>query len=804
MDNSITTSVEATKTAAQCFHCGETLSAKTYRLADKTFCCEGCRMVYEILSANNLGNYYAYNDRPGSTRLKPVANFDYLDVEQVISELVDYRDERISIITLYIPAIHCSSCIWLLEHLYQLDGGIVKSRIDFLKKTVSITFRNENTSLKKVVEMLATIGYEPLISLQDMVKEKQADRSERRLVTKIAVAGFCFGNVMLLSFPDYFGMAAFEREYANFFGWLNLGFSLPVVFYSGRDYFSSAWTNLRAKRLNLDFPLALGIAVMFIRSIYEIVLQTGAGFVDTLCGLVFFLLVGKWMQQRTFHHISFERDYRSYFPVAVTALNEGVAVSKPLAALKTGDRIMVRSMEIIPADAMLLKGDAQVDFSFVTGESEPVSKVLGEVIYAGGRQLSGSIELEVIKPVSQSYLTQLWNNDAFVKTREGIRTFSDTASKYFSVVLLLVAFGSAGFWIYFGEPDKALAAFTAVLIIACPCALALSSPFTLAAAISIFDKNGFYLKNTAVVEELARIDTFVFDKTGTITSPDAASLSFSGQLSPLQQQMVCDLARNSGHPLSRELTRHLNKEALYNADHYTEKIGRGISGTINGNHVKLGSSAFLGLPLKNSPAGSSIHVMINDEYLGQFTIRQQWRRGFKSLVQNLGRWADLHLLSGDKSHEKSSLVPFFESASKLHFDQSPQDKLDYIAALQDKGKKVLMFGDGLNDSGALKQSDLGIAVTDNINNFSPGCDAVLDGASFEKIPAFVQQAKDAVKVIHMSFAISLAYNVAGLSFAVQGMLSPLIAAILMPVSTVTIIIFTTLSVRAFARKNALL
>jgi len=786
-----------------CFHCGEDIRTDDYKLNDLKFCCLGCKTVYGILSKHNLQNYYTYNKVPGRTQQNSKTNLDYLNVKEIAAKLVDYQDGNISIITLYIPAIHCSSCIWLLEHLYQLQPAIVKSRIDFLKKQVTITFKNQEASLKEVAEVLISVGYEPLISQQDVVKEKQEDNTERKLITKIAVAGFCFGNVMLLSFPEYFGLDYFDKAFKDFFGWLNLAFSVPVVLYSGAGYFSSAWNNLKAKRLNLDFPLALGIAVMFIRTAYEIVLHTGAGFADTLCGLVFFLLIGKWMQQRTFQHISFERDYRSYFPVAVTTLKNGSEISVPLSELTTGDRIVVRSMEIIPADAILLKGEALIDFSFVTGESRPLKKVLGEVIYAGGRQLSGVLELEVVKPVSQSYLTQLWNNEAFVKPKTGIKTFSDIASKYFSIALLILAFGAAIFWM-FSDPARALASFTAVLIIACPCALALSSPFTLAAVISIFDKNGFYLKNNSVIEEMARTDTFVFDKTGTITNPDAAGMTFIGHITDEQRQLVSDLTRNSSHPLSRELTKYLKRPALWPTDNYAEKIGRGISGKINGNDVKLGSSTFLDLPLTNSPEKTATHVMINGQYLGHFIIRQQWRKGLGTVFQQLGKKYSLHLLSGDRPHEKYDLITFFNSGDKMFFEQSPQQKLDYLKKLQNSGRKTMMFGDGLNDSGALKQSNLGIAVTDNINNFTPGCDAVLDGSSFQKIPQFIQQAKDAVKVIHMSFAVSLSYNAAGLFFAVQGVLSPLIAAVLMPLSTVTIIVFTTTVVRCYARKNKLL
>jgi Cu+-exporting ATPase len=785
----------------QCYHCGDSLPLQPFYSADKQFCCAGCKSVYQILSSHQLTNYYSYNAVPGTSQKKNAAHFDYLDEPAIAAELVDYTDEHTTVLTLYIPAIHCSSCIWLLENLYRINPYISGSRIDFPKKQVTITFKNEHISLRKVVELLASLGYEPLISLQDMVKKQQSDHSERNLVSKIAVAGFCFANVMMLSFPDYFGFAAFEQNFKTFFNWINLALGVPVLLYSARDYFISAWTNLKNGILNLDFPLALGIAVMFIRSAIEIITQTGAGFIDTLCSLVFFILIGKWMQQRTYHYLSFERDYRSYFPVAVTCILKGKEQAVPLNELKTGDRILIRSNEIIPADAILLKGEAKLDFSFVTGESLAVDKVLGEVIYAGGRQLMGAIELEVLKPVSQSYLTKLWNNETFAAEKDPIQTFSNTASKYFSIALLLIAIAAGLFWIN-TDLNKAAAAFTAVLIIACPCALALSSPFTLAAVLSIFDKNKFYLKSTAVIEELAKIDTIVFDKTGTITNPAANGFEFAGVLDEEKKQLLSDLARNSGHPLSRELVRWLDLAPVYPVNKYREQVGRGITGTVNGHQLQIGSAAFLGISAKDK--GSVVHVLIDEYYCGYFRAEQRWRAGFKQLALKLGQDKDLHLLSGDQDHDRGSLTPFFQRMQQLHFQQSPQNKLDYISGLQHKAARVMMLGDGLNDAGALRQSNLGVAVTDDINNFSPGCDAILDGAAFEKLPQFIRQAKDAVKVIHMSFVISVLYNVIGLFFAVQGLLSPLMAAILMPMSTVTIILFTTLSARHYARKNKLL
>lgn len=784
----------------QCFHCGNDCIEDQFHYDERKFCCIGCQSVYTILSENQLCNYYSYNTNPGKTQDSKSTHYDYLDEPKIASSLLDYADENVSIITLYIPAIHCSSCLWLLEHLYKINASIINSRIDFLKKQVVITFKHKEFSLRELIRMLAAIGYEPVISLQDVVKE-QNKLSDSDIIKKIAVAGFCFGNVMLLSFPEYFGMAAFEHQFKTFFGWLNLAFAIPVVFYSGRDYFISAWKNLRNKVLNLDFPLALGIAVMFIRSIYEIGSGTGAGFIDTLCGLVFFLLIGKWVQERTYHHLSFERDYRSYFPVAVTLISEGIEKPIPMDELKVGNRILIRNNEIIPADTILMKGDAVIDFSFVTGESAPVQKILGEIVYAGGRQINEAIELEVIKPVSQSYLTSLWNNEAFEGNKRKIDTFSDTISRYFSIVLLIIAFGSAAFWM-FDDRAKAWQSLTAVLIIACPCALALSSPFTLSAVLSIFDKNKFYLKNTAVVEQMAKINTLVFDKTGTITAPEGFRISFEGNLSHEEQCMISSLARNSGHPLSRELVKWMKINEYFTVSYYQEIPGKGIEGLVNNKMVKIGSASFINIRSEKKDTGT-IYIQIGDHYAGYFSFRQCWRQGLKELFTKLGNKLNMHLLSGDQDSEREFLLPAFPWEDQMHFNQSPQDKLNYIYALQQKNNKVMMLGDGLNDAGALKQSDLGIAVTDNINNFSPGCDAILDGAGFEKLPNFIQQAKDAMKVIYISFGISTLYNTVGLYFAMQGSLSPLYAAILMPLSTITIISFTSTATHLFARKNKL-
>lgn len=793
-----TASIEKTT----CYHCGDDCVTPEYYVEEKQFCCLGCKSVFEVLSESKLCNYYSYNDHPGVNRAHIDKRFDYLNEPDIVSELIDYRDDNITIVTFYIPQIHCSSCLWLLEQLNKMNPAIHYGRVDFLKKQLNVRFNHHQLNLQQLVELLYNIGYEPVISLQDIIK-KQNSPAKDNLVPKIAVAGFCFGNVMLLSFPEYFGISVYEQTFKHFFGWINILFALPVVFYSGWGYFTSAWQNLRIKVLNIDFPLALGIAVLFIRSIVEVAINNDAGFTDTLCGLVFFLLIGKFIQKKTYYHISFERDYRSFFPVAVNVITDEVERPVPLSQMQTGQRIIIRHNEIIPADAILLKGNAMVDFSFVTGESIPVSKTWGEIIYAGGRQTGEAIELEVVKSVSQSYLTQLWNNEAFTRQKDGSnQTFSERVSKYFTIVLLVIAFGSLLLWLPFNAA-RGLAAFTAVLIVACPCALALSTPFTMAAALSIFDRNLFYLKNTHVVEHMAAIDTIVMDKTGTITNGDNNGVELNGKFTAFQKQLVYSTCINSIHPLSRMICEYLGEQKRLPVNSYIELAGKGIIASVGSHQLKVGSSKLVFGYAMETPGITAIYISIDGNYPGHISIKHNYRNGMDNVAALNSRY-NMYLLSGDQDHEKKNLLQFFKNPKHLHFNQSPQGKLDFIQSLQKAGKKVMMIGDGLNDSGALKQSDLGIAVTDNVNNFSPGSDAIMDGRSFKKLPSFLRFSKDAVNIIHLSFIISLTYNLIGLSYAVSGRLSPLIAAILMPVSTITIISFTTLATHFAAKKRNLL
>ena len=798
----------------KCYHCGDDCPNELIKIDDKFFCCNGCKTVYEILNQNELCNYYNINSNPGvSPRQLITSKFDYLDDENTINKLIDFSEGNLTKVTFDIPQMHCSSCIWLLENLYKLDNGVNNSRVDFLKKKLTVSFNNEKMSLKRLVKLLASIGYEPQILLDNETTEVHNDR-KKKLYYKTGIAGFCFLNIMLFSFPEYLGIDLSDALLKNFFIYLNLFLSLPVLFYSAWEYFGSALKGLRKKIINIDFPISLGILVLFVRSAYEVISATGSGYFDSLTGLVFFLLIGKLFQEKTYDTLNFERSYKSFFPLSITIIKDEKEKSIPVSKLQVGNRIIVRQNEIIPADSILFNGNGRIDYSFVTGESAPVDKVSGEMIYAGGKQIGGAIELEVIKEVSQSYITQLWDNNIFNKKSESSFThFSNVVSKNFTLVILLIAVGAAIFWMpqNFGT---AVNVFTAVLIVACPCALALSIPFTLGNTMRIFGRNKFYLKNISVIEEMGRADTIVFDKTGTLTRPGKSEVIFTGKvLSEFEQKIVKSLVRNSIHPLSRKIFSTIEGNEFYPVTKFNETPGAGLEGVVFGHAIKLGSTEFINYkqrieendftPKQNSYS-TKVHLKIDDNHLGYFEITNSYRNGIAEVIKSLDKNFDLTLLSGDNEGEKINLIKYFKKDSHLFFNQSPKDKLDFIESLQSSRKKVLMIGDGLNDAGALKQSDVGIAVTEEAGNFSPASDAILNADELNLLPKFLKFSKTSIYIIFISFAISFLYNLIGLGFAVEGMLSPLVAAILMPLSSISVVMFASVSTNFLAKRKGLL
>jgi Cu+-exporting ATPase len=478
----------------------------------------------------------------------------------------------------------------------------------------------------------------------------------------------------------------------------------------------------------------------------------------------------------------------------------------PLTRLEVGNRIVIRNQELVPADAVLLRGEANIDYSFVTGEADLISKQSGDRIHAGGRQVGQAIELEVIKDIEQSYLTRLWNNDIFTKDAHGkLNALVDRISKHFTAAVLVIAMAAAIYW-FIVDPNIVTTVVTAVLIVACPCALALSSPFALGSAQRIFGNNDFYTKNTYAVETLAAIDTIVFDKTGTLTQTRSPHVRWSGPpMDESERSLVKSLLRQSTHTLSRQVFASLAGDVTQDVTDYREVPGQGIAGQVHGCEVMIGSAewAWRDAASPVDAKSTAVYVSVDGAPRGHFTVPNLYREGLTELVKELRGHYRLIILSGDSNREEQRLRTVFGADVPMHFEQTPEDKLAFIQRLREDGSQVMMVGDGLNDAGALKAADIGISVSEDINTFSPACDGILAAERFPVFHRLLEFARTSVGIVKVSFVISFAYNIVGLSFAVAGMLSPLVSAILMPVSSVTVVAFTTVATRVMARRKGL-
>ena len=899
-----------------CFHCGEPCPDPNLTKDDKAFCCRGCLFVHDLLAESGLGQFYDLNRHPGVRVRRPTKReqWAYLDDPMLQQQLLDFTDGKVSRVTFQVPAIHCVACVWLLENLFRLQPGIGQSQVNFPRREVTITFTTERLPLSDLVALLASLGYEPVLTLGELEK-RQRDPARRRQWLQVGIAGFAFGNIMLLSLPGYFGLDSFSGPlFKVLSGYLSLALAVPVLLYSASDYWRAAWVSLRQRVLTLDVPVALGLAALYAQSAYDVALGRGNSYLDSLAALVFFLLCGRVFQQKTYDRLAFDRDYKCFFPLSVTRLTAAGEASVAISNLRAGDRLRLRNGELIPADGRLLSGPARIDYSFITGEAEPVAKAPGDYLYAGGRQIGGAIEIEMVKAVSQSQLTSLWNHEAFQKEREStLNTLTNRYSRWFTRIVIAVAVGAGVFWAMGGNPGRGLRAFTSVLIVACPCALALAAPFTLGTAQRLLARRQVFVKNTLAIERMAQVEAIVFDKTGTLTAGAVDGIAFRGKsegsrqkegrelLSAAEEGWVGSVARHSTHPLAVRIAQSLaEKTSATPVEEFVETPGCGITGRVQGHEVRLGSRAWLGqcgvstgasnphtsaaaqcsrtaTPFPSAPleegarerspslpastpgllvgqppdmsprtsaaskvmgllsptlssrggegdspdpcpvvleagpqalsaqqgAGSVVCLAIDGTLRGEFLLANTVRPETDQLLRRLAGRYELALLSGDNAKERERFRSLFGSNAALHFNQSPLDKLGFIRGLQESGRRVMMVGDGLNDAGALKQSDIGVAVVEQAGAFSPASDVILETSQVPRLSEALVLARKAMQIVCLSFGISAVYNLAGMSLAAAGILSPVICAVLMPASSISVVLFACGATQLAARRAGL-
>ena len=676
-------------TLTTCYHCGDHCYEEI-QFDDKAFCCHSCKTVYSIISEHELDSFYVLNPKSGlkNNQLTKKDEFIHYDDSAIRERVLHFQSENLAHLNLHIPEIHCSSCVWLLENIGKLISGILSSEINFLSKSMFISYNPNEVKLSEILYLLSTLGYSFRFKKDEKVEQ---NTKLNRHYIKLAVAGFAFGNVMLLSFPEYIDESFLSSEFRNYFPWVNLLFSLPVFLYAAIDYYKSAFLSLKQKRINIDVPITIGIFALFVKSIVDITLLGNFGYFDSFCGFIFFLLIGKTFQMKVYDHLSFENDFKSYFPLYVLKKSDTKWAPTLIENLAKDDRILVRSNEIIPVDSTLDSDSAILDYRFVTGESNDVKFTNQDFIYAGGKNIGSSIELTVKESVQRSYLINLWNKQDESEDVSATTNLTNQFSSIFTIIVLILAsltfvLSSLSISVFEG-----LDRMTAVLIVACPCALALSAPFTLGSYATLLSRIGFFFKNSASIEKLSTITSFVFDKTGTLSEQDM-NLVEDHRIDKSDSASFYYLLKQSLHPLSQSVATFISCPIVDKViTDFHEIPGKGILAKINGEMFYAGSKEFLlehdiDCPLIDDDTHSHVYLAKEKQYIGYFTIKHAYRSSLENAL-NYFDHDKTYLLSGDKRWNKKYIDHLFKP-EHIHFEMNPDDKLDFIRGFEIERRPV--------------------------------------------------------------------------------------------------------------------
>ena len=570
-----------------CFHCGLPCQ-EAIQKDGRFFCCSGCLAVYELLVENQLEEYYKIAPHPGAPGQEE--DFSYLNEERFLRQFALYVSQIHVTLSLEIPSIHCASCVYLLENLHTFFPGVLHSEVHFPQKKLILSFHPQKTSFSRICRQLAQIGYPPRLSLgQESSKESASSAPS---LIPLGVAAFCLGNIMLFSLPEYLSGDQVPFHFRTFFRYACLFLSLPILFYCAMPWIKRAIGALQCRKITFDIPIALGVFTLFAKSTVDVLKGAGQGYFDSLAGFVFLLLLAQHFQNQYFFHSLFQ-EVEKYIPLGISKEVSPQRVQKvPVDTLKTGDVIHLRHGELVPVDSLLLSPQALLDYSSLTGESEPVSKKQGEEVLAGGIVAGKKIRLQVLRPLHESFFTTLWKRTP--RKKPVFSEFLQKLSPYFTGGVLLLATASLLFWGLYGTWGKGALAFVSILMVTCPCGIALSAPFTQGYFLRLLAKEGIFLQSGSVLESLGKIKQIVFDKTGTLTEREVALSPLWEKLSQEQKQAFATLAAQSFHPVSQALFRHLSSSPENRSlEKFREISGKGLEGVWKGIPLRLGKLEWL-------------------------------------------------------------------------------------------------------------------------------------------------------------------------------------------------------------------
>jgi len=768
------------------------------------FCCSGCRVAYDVIHGAGLEGYYDLKDRIDAPELaargRGTAYEDFDD--PAFAELYCHRrKDGMTTVELYLEGVHCAACVWLVEKVPLVVPGVAECRLDVGRSLATVIWDSEQTPLSSIARFLDSIGYPPHpfhgVEARDMER-----REDRALLIRIAVAGAIAGNVMLLAFALYGGyFHGISPTFRSLFRWVSLGLALPSILWCAQVFYRGAWGALKTRTLHMDVPISIGILAAFGWGVVNTIRDNGEVYFDSVTVLIFFLLIGRWVQRRQQRRAARATELLfSLAPSTARVVEDGGIREMPAAALQPGMVLELRAGDTAPADGVVLLGESTMDLSLLTGESRPIAVRAGDPIHAGTTSLSGRLEVEIRSAGADTRLGRILRLvEEGAQRRAPVVLLADRISGWFVLTVLGLALITIAVWLRI-DPDQAVENAVALLIVSCPCALGLATPLAVSAAVGHAARTGILIKGGDALESLARPARMILDKTGTLTEGRLAVVRWHG--TEALRGIVAAAESHSTHPVAMALTDGVETTNGPTPIEVEQHPGRGLTARVDGNDLLVGSPAFA--EERGSEFSDTVAKQIRtaiDEGLTPIVVAHD---GEIEAVAALGdpvradtadalaaikaRGWRIEVLSGDHPGTVRALL------QRLHLDPSsgrggavPEEKVERVREAADEGP-VVMVGDGVNDAAALAAATVGVGVHGGAEAALAAADVYLGEPGLAPLVRLLDGSERTLGVIRRNLVFSLGYNAVAVTLAMMGLMHPLVAAILMPASSITVVV----------------
>lgn len=791
-------------TAVPCAHCGLDVPAGLVEeAAERQFCCAGCRTAFAILDEHGLGAYYTFGERRNEAVRASGRTYAEFDHPSFRDLYISPLPNGLSQIELYLEGVHCASCVWLVERMPIVLAGVSSAELEIRRSLARVAWNPAVVPLSRLAQMLDSLGYPPH-PFRGVARDDMRRREDRAMLARIGVSGAIAANLMLAALALYSGRrSGMEHQYANLFRWVSFAIVTPSLLWPGRVFFAGAIGALRARTLHMDVPIALGLAAGYAQGAYNTIRGDGPVYFDGLGTLVFALLVGRYLQQRGQRAAtdSAELLFSVTPSTARVVSGNGVVTEVPAQSLVPGMTIDVRAGETFAADGVVLDGATHVDNALLTGEARAVSVSSGDRVFAGTVNLSSPVQVRVEEAGEASRVAKIMRQvEASAQRRAPVVQLANRMAAWFVAAVLVLAAVTFTIW-FFVDRSRAVDSAIALLIVTCPCALALSTPLAVSMAIGRAARAGIFIKGGDALERLAKPGRLFLDKTGTITESCTALVEWCGE--DWVKPLVLALETGSSHPIATAFRIAWPDIEIPPARDTRHVVGGGIVGRIEDCEVILGSPPFV-LSKLHGEAGcvesmtssmaslslTPVWVAVNGRVVARAGIGDPVRADARESIAALrARGWQVGILSGDALSVARAVGREVGIADVACVGgASPEAKLERIEAAQAAGGPVVMVGDGINDAAAMAAASVGVGVHGGAEACLASADVYMTRPGLASLVQLVTGAHRTLRVIERNVAFSLVYNAIGAAAAMTGRLTPLAAAILMPASSLTVVV----------------